>query len=46
MEAKEQIGGFYLFSADDLDQALDLAGTLPLPTGALEVRPVAYRPDA
>lgn len=46
MEAKEQIGGFYLVAAADLDEALELAGHLPLPDGVLEVRPVAYRPDA
>lgn len=45
-ETKEQLGGFYLISARDLDQALELAAALPLPAGALEVRPVAFRPDA
>jgi uncharacterized protein YndB with AHSA1/START domain len=45
-ETKEQLGGFYLITADDLDQALELAGRLPLPVGTIEVRPVAFRPDA
>lgn len=45
-ETKEQLGGFYLISAADLDEALALAAALPLPVGSLEVRPVAFRPDA
>lgn len=45
-ETKEQIGGFYLISAADLDEALALATEMPLDDGNLEVRPVAFRPDA
>jgi hypothetical protein len=45
-ETKEQLGGFYLISASDLDEALELARGLPVPVGSLEVRPVAFRPDA
>ena len=45
-ETKEQIGGFYLIEARDLDQALELATAMPLDDGALEVRPVAFRGDA
>ncbi len=45
-ETKEQFSGYYLISAADLDEALELAKALPLPVGALEVRPVAFRPDA
>jgi hypothetical protein len=45
-ETKEQFGGFYLISANDLDQALVLAGKIPLHAGSIEVRPVAFRPDA
>lgn len=45
-ETKEQLGGFYLIRADDLDQALELATAIPIPVGSLEVRPVAFRPDA
>lgn len=45
-ETKEQLGGYYLISAADLDEALALAGAIPLPAGSIEVRPVAFRPDA
>ncbi len=45
-ETKEQIGGFYLIDAPDLDKALELAAAMPIDDGALEVRPVAFRPDA
>jgi len=46
VETKEQIGGFYLVSAKDLDEALELAAAIPIDDGALEVRPVMFRPDA
>jgi hypothetical protein len=46
VETKEQLGGFYLIKAADLDEALALAETIPVPAGAIEVRPVAFRPDA
>lgn len=39
-------GGYYLISAESLDQAIELASALPMPSGALEIRPVAFRPDA
>jgi len=45
-ETKEQLGGFYLFSAADLDEAIALATELPLPAGSIEIRPVSFRPDA
>ncbi|MFZ4517405.1 MAG: YciI family protein [Microthrixaceae bacterium] len=45
-ETKEQLGGFYLVSAADLDEALELARRVPAPVGSIEVRPVAFRPDA
>ncbi|MEM8903750.1 MAG: YciI family protein [Actinomycetota bacterium] len=45
-ETKEQIGGFYLIEAKDLDEALELAAAMPIDDGTLEVRPVAFRPDA
>lgn len=45
-ESKEQFGGFYLVKADDLDQAIELASAVPMPSASLEVRPVAFRPDA
>jgi hypothetical protein len=45
-ETKEQLGGYYLISAKDLDEALALAAEIPIPVGSMEVRPVAFRPDA
>ena len=42
-ETKEQIGGFYVVEASDLDQALELARALPVPA-RVEVRPLAFRP--
>ncbi len=45
-ETKEQLGGFYLVSAADLDEALALAELLPIPNGSVEVRPLSFRPGA
>ncbi len=45
-ETKEQFGGFYLIEAADLDEAMRLATAIPVPVASLEVRPVAFRPDA
>ena len=45
-ETKEQIGGFYLVKAADLDEALGLAGAIPAPYSVVEVRPVLFRADA
>jgi len=45
-ETKEQLGGFYLIKATDLDEALALASAIPIPAGSIEVRPVSFRPDA
>lgn len=45
-ETKEQLGGFYLVSAADLDQAIELAAAIPMPFASIEIRPVAFRPDA
>jgi hypothetical protein len=40
-ETKEQLGGFYLIEAPDLDAALAIARKVPLAEdGAIEVRPV------
>jgi hypothetical protein len=40
-EAKEQLGGFYIIDAPNLDAAIALARRLPLPgDGAVEIRPV------
>jgi hypothetical protein len=41
-ETKEALGGYYLFEADDLDAALELAARIPAARmgGAVEVRPL------
>lgn len=44
-ETKEDIGGYYVVRADDLDQALELARAIPT-VATVEVRPLAFRPDA
>jgi hypothetical protein len=45
-ETKEQLGGYYVITAPDLDVALELAGSMPAPDAAIEVRPLSFRPDA
>ena len=45
-ETKEQLGGYYLVSAADLDEAMELAKQVPIKTGSFEIRPIAFRPDA
>lgn len=44
-ETKEALGGYYLFEADDLDAAIEVAGRIPAARmgGAVEVRPVVER---
>ncbi|GIM91382.1 YciI family protein [Paractinoplanes toevensis] len=42
-ETAEQIGGFYLIDAPDLDAALEIARQLPEPI--VEVRPVVMHPE-
>ncbi len=44
-ETKEVLGGFYLFEADDLDAALEVAAKIPAARhgGAVEVRPLVAR---
>jgi len=44
-EAKEQLGGYYLIEADNLDKAIELAEQVPIDNGTFEIRPVAFRPD-
>jgi hypothetical protein len=40
-ETKEQLGGFYLLEAKDLNEAIQLASRIPsVRTGSVEVRPV------
>ena len=43
IEAKEELGGYFLYEADDLDAAIDLAARVPAARmgGAVEVRPLA-----
>jgi hypothetical protein len=38
--AKEQLAGFWVIKATDLDDAVAWASRMPLPTGAIEVRPL------
>jgi hypothetical protein len=47
-EAKEQLGGYYLLEAKDLDEAIALAKRIPSVRlgGAVEVRPIFPRPPA
>jgi hypothetical protein len=40
-ETREQLGGFYLIDAKDLDEALAIAAKIPAAkTGTIEVRPI------
>ena len=40
-ETKEQLGGFYMIEAKDLNEALQIASRIPsAKTGSIEVRPV------
>lgn len=40
-ETKEQLGGFYMVQAKDLDEAMALAARIPAAkTGCIEVRPI------
>lgn len=45
-ETAEQLGGFYLIEADDLDEAIAWAKKLPMASnGAIEVRPLGEVPE-
>lgn len=40
-ETKEQLGGFYMIEADDLDEAIAIAKRIPIcREGAVEIRPL------
>jgi hypothetical protein len=40
-ETKEQLGGYFLVDCKDLDEAIEVAATLPgAQTGSIEVRPI------
>ncbi len=45
IEAKEALGGFYVYEADDLDAAIAMAARIPAARmgGAIEVRPIVER---
>src|ERR687892_496553 len=45
VDTKEVLGGFYVYEADDLDAAIELASRIPAARmgGAIEVRPVVER---
>jgi hypothetical protein len=44
-ETREQLGGFYLIEAENLDQAIEAAGRVPTAReGSVEVRPIMQRP--
>lgn len=43
LEAKEAIGGYVVVDVPDLDAALALAKSFPMPDGKVEVRPVVER---
>lgn len=46
-ETREQLGGFYLVEAADLDQAVAVAARVPSARwGSIEVRPVMVLPEA
>ena len=45
-ETREQLAGFYLIEAQDLDEALHLAAKIPpAQLGSIEVRPLRQLPD-
>ena len=45
-ETKEQLGGFYLMEAKDLDEAIALAAGIPAArTGSIEIRPIMPTPE-
>jgi hypothetical protein len=46
-ETKEQLGGYYLIEAKDLDEAISIAAKVPSArNGSVEVRPVFVREQA
>jgi|SRR5262245_42795535 len=45
-ETHEQLGGFFLINAEDLDEAIDIAARLPMARlGTVEIRPVIDIPE-
>jgi hypothetical protein len=45
-ETKEQLGGYYLIEATDLDAAVAVAKQVPMAHGGVEVRPIWLVPGA
>ena len=44
-ETREQLGGYYLIDAQDMDEALAIAARIPVvSTGSVEVRPLMAMP--
>jgi hypothetical protein len=44
-ETKEQLGGYYLVDAQDLDDAIEIAGRIPVArSGTIEIRPIVELP--
>jgi hypothetical protein len=44
-ETKEQLGGYYLIEAENVDEAIEIAGRIPsAKLGTIEVRPVLEMP--
>lgn len=43
LEAKEAVGGYAVIEVADLDAALAIARSFPMPDGKIEVRPVVER---
>lgn len=44
-ETREQLGGYFLIDADDLDEAIGIAERIPVATmGTIEIRPVVEIP--
>jgi hypothetical protein len=45
-ETREQLGGFFMVEAKNLDEALDIAGRIPgARKGTVEIRPVVELPN-
>ncbi|MGD0301513.1 MAG: YciI family protein [Bryobacteraceae bacterium] len=46
-ETREQLGGYYIINADDLDEAISIASQIPAGRwGTVEIRPVIEIPGA
>ena len=45
-ETREQLGGFFMIEANNLDEAIDIAGQIPgARKGTVEIRPVVEIPS-